>query len=82
MICLLLGLVFALCALSGCSETPASTAPEVSAEVAAIYAAAEERKNAILNSPTSIVKADEYIMGETYSGTAYYVSNNGSDENE
>ncbi|MGN0791237.1 MAG: DUF1565 domain-containing protein [Christensenellales bacterium] len=82
MICLLLGLVFALCALSGCSETPASTAPEVSAEVAAIYAAAEERKNAILNSPTSIVKADEYIMGETYSGTAYYVSNNGSDYND
>lgn len=81
-ICLLLGTVFALCVMAGCSAAPASTDPEVSAEVEAIYAAAEERKNAILNSLTTIVKADEYIMGETYSGTAYYVSNNGSDEND
>lgn len=82
MICLLLSLVFVLGVLSGCSDTSTPADPEVSAEVEAIYAAAEERKNTILNSPTTIVKADEYIMGETYSGTAYYVSNNGSDEND
>jgi len=82
MICLLLSLVFVLSVLSGCSDTSTPADPEVSAEVEAIYAAAEERKNAILNSPTTIVKADEYIMGETYSSTAYYVSNNGSDEND
>jgi len=50
-------------------------------EVDAVYAAADERREAILNSPTTIVKADEYIMGESYSGTAYYVSNKGSDQN-
>lgn len=42
---------------------------------------AEERKQSILNSHSTIVKADEYVMGESYSGTAYYVSNNGSDRN-
>ena len=52
-----------------------------SAEVEAVYAAADARRNAILNSPTTIVKADEYVMGESYSGTAYYVSNRGSDQN-
>ncbi|MBQ3210996.1 MAG: right-handed parallel beta-helix repeat-containing protein [Oscillospiraceae bacterium] len=50
-------------------------------EVEAVYAAADQRRDAILNSPTTIVKADEYIMGESYSGTAYYVSNRGSDRN-
>jgi len=51
-------------------------------EVAAIRSAAEERREAILNSPTTIVKADEYVMGESYSGTAYYVSNCGSNRND
>lgn len=46
------------------------------------YQMAAERKEAILNSPTQIVKAEEFIPGETYTGTAYYVSPNGSDEND
>ena len=46
------------------------------------YEMAAERKEAILNSPTEIVKADEFIPGETYTGTAYYVSPNGNDDND
>ena len=34
--------------------------------------AAELRKEQIRNSPTTIVKADEFLPGETYSGTAYF----------
>ncbi len=91
-ISLLLGLVFALGVMAGCSDAPASntsiednaSSTAVSAasdKEAAILAAAEERRNAILNSPTTIVKAGEYVMGESYSGTAYYVSNTGDDNN-
>lgn len=65
--------------LSGCGGINSANTDSV--ELEAIYAAADERRNAILNSPTAIVKADEYVMGESYSGTAYYVSNNGSDSN-
>ncbi|MCM1241518.1 MAG: right-handed parallel beta-helix repeat-containing protein, partial [Roseburia sp.] len=43
---------------------------------------AQKAKNAILNSPTTIQKGDEFILGETYSGTAYYVSNSGDDEQD
>ena len=50
--------------------------------LAPYYQMAEERKEAILNSPTTIVKADTFIPGETYTGTAYYVSENGSDGND
>ena len=50
--------------------------------LATYYQMADERRDAILNSPTAIVKADEFIPGETYTGTAYYVSENGSDEND
>ena len=49
--------------------------------MAAIRNTAEERRQSILNSPSAIVKADKYVMGESYSGTAYYVSNNGNDRN-
>lgn len=41
-----------------------------------------QRRDAILNSETAIVKGDTYISGETYSGTAYYISNNGNDNND
>lgn len=45
--------------------------------------AAELRKEQIRNSPTTIVKADEFLPGETYSGTAYYFSSvNGNDNND
>ena len=46
------------------------------------YEMAAERKKAILNSPTEIVKADEFIPGETYTGTAYYISPHGNNEND
>lgn len=50
--------------------------------LAPYYEMAAERKEAILNSPTEIVKSDTFIPGETYTGTAYYVSPNGSDNND
>lgn len=50
-------------------------------EAQKIIAAAEERKQAILNSETKIVKSDTYVQGETYTGTAYYISNTGNDDN-
>ena len=51
-------------------------------EVQAILTRAEERREAIRNSETAIVKSDAFIKGETYTGTAYYISNGGSDEND
>lgn len=50
--------------------------------LAPYYAEADARKDAILNSPTTIVKSDTFIPGETYTGTAYYVSPNGNDDND
>lgn len=44
-----------------------------------IVAEAEARKAEILNSETKIVKSDTFVQGETYTGTAYYVSNSGND---
>lgn len=47
------------------------------------YALAAARRDAILSSETSIVKSDVFIPGETYTGTAYYVSSSqGNDEND
>ena len=42
---------------------------------------ADARRRDILESPDEIVESDTFIKGETYTGTAYYVSNNGSDSN-
>lgn len=50
--------------------------------LASYYAEANARKDAILNSPTTIEKSDTFIPGETYTGTAYYVSPNGNDDND
>ena len=38
--------------------------------------------DAILNTETNIVHSDTYIPGKTYTGTAYYISNDGSDDND
>lgn len=43
---------------------------------------AAERKDAIVNSKTTIVKGETFIPGETYTGTAYYVSAKGDDSND
>lgn len=44
--------------------------------------AAGKRKQEILNTKTEIVRSDKFIRGETYTGTAYYVSPNGDDDND
>lgn len=49
---------------------------------AEILSAADRRRDEILNSPTQIVRSDVFIPGETYTGTAYYVSENGDDSND
>lgn len=51
-------------------------------EGARIVAEAEALKQQILNSETAIVKSDTFVQGETYTGTAYYVSNHGDDAND
>lgn len=38
-----------------------------------------DRRDAILTSQTAIEKGDTFTPGETYTGTAYYLSNDGSD---
>lgn len=51
-------------------------------DIKEIIEQAEIKKQEILNSETSIVKSDTYIPGETYTGTAYYISNSGNDESD
>lgn len=63
--------------------------PETAAEFPedeAVNARAEEllqegqsRRDAILATETTIVKSDTFVPGETYTGTAYYISNDGND---
>ena len=38
--------------------------------------------DAILNAETEIIHSDTYIPGETYTGTAYYISADGDDDND
>ena len=71
--------VMMLCLLSGCAKASDGVSDKT---ITAIRNTAEERKQSILDSPSTIVKADKYVMGESYSGTAYYVSNNGNDKND
>ncbi len=47
-----------------------------------ILVKAEERKKAILESTTTIEKSDVFVQGSTYTGTAYYVSQDGDDSND
>ena len=39
----------------------------------------QSRRDAILATETTIVKSDTFVPGETYTGTAYYISNDGND---
>ena len=39
----------------------------------------QARRDAILATETDIVKSDTFVPGETYTGTAYYLSNDGDD---
>ena len=47
-----------------------------------LLAGAKDTKDSILNSETAITYSGEFILGETYNGTAYYVSNSGDDGND
>lgn len=49
---------------------------------APLLADARKAREAILNSPTTIQKGEELVLGETYTGTAYYVSEDGNDNND
>lgn len=87
-LCLLLvfGMVFGLV---GCSETvPLNEISSNNSASADNYTLLQEnapdvsaQRDAILNSETEISKGDTFIPGETYTGTAYYVSNSGNDSN-
>ena len=77
-------LALLLAAVMTLTLAPAAVAAEAAGEdaVAEYEAMADERRDAILSSPTEIVKSDEYIPGETYTGQAYYVSSSmGNDGN-
>ena len=69
-------------------ETPEPTAPVTSATVlsaekdAELYADLQARINEIMNTETEIVHSDTFVPGETYTGTAYYISNDGDDNND
>ena len=66
-------------------ETTASqtSAAVLSAEKdAELHADRQTRIDEILNSETEIVHSATYVPGETYTGTAYYISNDGNDDND
>ena len=46
-----------------------------------ILVKADTRRGNILNCKSSITKSSKFTPGETYTGTAYYVSNSGNDNN-
>lgn len=47
-----------------------------------LLAEAKSTLDAILNSATEIKQGSDLVLGETYTGTAYYVSNSGNDSND
>ncbi len=59
----------------------AAVATMTEAELAQIFALTDARRESIINSKTAIIRSDEYIAGETYTDTAYFISNSGSDDN-
>lgn len=91
-ISLFLVAVLVLGILSGCGADGDVSSSTTKNETTATYLSAEEDArlkeelqqdiDAILNTETAIVHSDTYIPGETYTGTAYYVSNDGDDNND
>lgn len=51
----------------------------VTARAEALLREGQARRDAILAAETDIVKSNTFIPGETYTGTAYYISNDGDD---
>ena len=71
--------------LAGCGSGPknaTAATPLTAEEDARLKEELQADIDAILNTETEIVHADTYIAGETYTGTAYYVSNDGDDNND
>ena len=64
------------------AETPDGSASAGEAEAAALLEEAAALRETILTSETQIVRGETFVPGETYTGTAYYVSNSGSDAND
>ena len=54
----------------------------VTARAEELLQAGRDRRDAVLASETAIAKGDTFVPGETYTGTAYYVSNSGDDAND
>ena len=94
-ISLMMILVMLIGLLSGCSrsdsqDSSSSSSANPSAGVSLLSVEEDARLkeelqndiDAILNTETEIVHSDTYIPGETYTGTAYYVSNDGNDNND
>jgi len=94
-ISLMMILVMLLGLLSGCSrsdsqDSSSSSSANPSAEASLLSVEEDARLkeelqndiDAILNTETAIVHSDTYIPGETYTGTAYYVSADGNDNND
>ncbi len=75
------GAVAAVRLFESCPETaeqfPEDEAVTVRAEE--LLQEGQARRDAILTSETQIVKSDTFVPGETYTGTAYYLSNDGDD---
>ena len=66
-------------------ESVGSSADPMDENVAAATALLEEaveRRETILTTETQIVQGETLTPGETYTGTAYYVSNKGNDGND
>ena len=66
-------------------ESVGSSADPMDENVAAATALLEEaveRRETILTTETQIVQGETLTPGETYTGTAYYVSTNGNDGND
>nr|WP_325196410.1 hypothetical protein [uncultured Oscillibacter sp.] len=69
--------------LSGCDGIGGeSTNDPDNLAVQEIIAQADNRRQEILGSVTTITKSDKHILGESYTGTAYYISNSGNDNND
>lgn len=63
-------------------ESPPPVTDENAAAATALLKEAVERREAIVSTPTEIVWSETFTPGETYTGTAYYVSNGGSDDQD
>lgn len=68
---------------AGCTVNVASSAAILTPEMdEKLHADLQAAIDEIMNSDSEIVHSDVYIPGETYTGRAYYISNDGDDNND